>query len=209
MNEVFVYYWLQKLIFLIKLKYLIVGLGNIGVEYAETRHNIGFMVMDELAKEFKLTFKSVQHGAGAELSHKSRAYFLLKPNTYMNLSGKAVAHHLRALKIPLENLLVVTDDLALPFGTVRIRKEGSDGGHNGLKSINESLATTKYPRLRIGIDKNYAPGRQVDYVLSPFSPKEKPYLPEICGHCGQACLAFGFLGVEQTMTLFNKALVNP
>jgi len=188
------------------LKYLIVGLGNIGEEYATTRHNIGFMVLDALAELHSLTFKPVPSALGAELNYKGRKYYLIKPTTYMNLSGKAVQYHLNHLKIPLENLFVLTDDIALPFGTVRIRKEGSDGGHNGLKHINQVLNTNKYPRMRIGIDKNYHPGKQVEYVLSPFSGQEKPFLPSICNHCIDAILSFGFIGIEQTMTLYNKAL---
>lgn len=193
-------------LYLLVLKYLIVGLGNIGDEYADTRHNIGFMVLDALAAEQSLTFKPVPSALGTELNYKGRKYHLIKPTTYMNLSGKAVQYHLQYYKIPLENLLVITDDINLPFGTVRIRKEGADGGHNGLKHINQVLNTNKYARMRVGIDKNYHPGKQVEYVLAPFNKEEKSWLPTVCAHCSEAICAFGFIGIEKTMTLYNKAL---
>jgi len=187
------------------MKYLIVGLGNIGSEYENTRHNIGFMVVDALADGQKFTLD--KNAFLLELRNKGRTYVLIKPTTYMNLSGKAVSFHLKDQKIPLENLLVITDDLALPFGTVRIRKSGSDGGHNGLKSINESLGTNSYPRMRIGIDNKFPQGRQVDYVLSPFSSSEQQDLPQIISHCANACRDFGFFGIDKVMSEYNKNIL--
>jgi PTH1 family peptidyl-tRNA hydrolase len=184
------------------MKYLIVGLGNPGPEYLLTRHNIGFMVADTLADG--KPFQSGRLGDSCQISQKGRTYILLKPNTYMNLSGKAVTHHLQHHKIPIENLMVITDDLALDFGTVRIRKQGSDGGHNGLKSIQELVGHTNYPRMRVGIGSQFSKGRQVDYVLSAFSAEEQKSLPDVLAHCAQAVLQFGFLGIDKVMTDFNK-----
>ncbi len=186
------------------MKYLIAGLGNIGPEYAETRHNIGFMVMDRLAAEADLTFESGRYGNTATLRHKGRQFVMLKPSTYMNLSGKAVRYHMDAQKVPLDRLLVVTDDLALPFGRVRLRGKGSDGGHNGLRSIQEILGTTQYPRLRVGIGSNFPSGTQVGYVLSPFSEAERGDLPQIISFCAKAVLSFGTAGLSRTMNDFNK-----
>ena len=152
------------------MKYLIVGLGNIGAEYAETRHNIGFKVADALAAEAGAVFATGRYGSVAEFRHKGRTFVLLKPSTYMNLSGKAVSYWLKAEKIPQENLLVVVDDIALPFGTIRIRAKGSDGGHNGLKSIAELLGNSDYARLRFGIGGDFPKGFQVDYVLGEWTP---------------------------------------
>jgi peptidyl-tRNA hydrolase, PTH1 family len=185
------------------MKYLIVGLGNIGPEYADTRHNIGFMVMDHLAQKFDARFDSGRHAFVAEFRSKGRSYTLLKPTTYMNLSGKAVSHHLHALKVPLENLLVITDDLALPFGKIRIRAKGSAGGHNGLKSIEETLGSNAYPRLRFGVGDQFPKGRQVDYVLSPFSEDDQAELPLHIEKAADAALAFGMIGLPQTMNKYN------
>jgi PTH1 family peptidyl-tRNA hydrolase len=184
------------------MKYLIVGLGNIGTEYENTRHNIGFMVVDAMADGQKFSLN--KNAFFLEVRNKGRTYVLIKPTTYMNLSGKAVAYHLKDQKIPLENLLIITDDLALPFGMVRIRKSGSDGGHNGLKSINESLGTNAYSRMRVGIDNKFPQGRQVDYVLSPFTSSEQHDLPKIINHCANACWDFGFLGIDKAMSEYNK-----
>ena len=146
------------------MKFLIVGLGNIGSEYAQTRHNIGFKVLDALAGASNLFFKTDRYGDVCELRHKGKIFVLLKPSTYMNLSGNAVRYWMQQEKIPLENVLVITDDLALPYGKLRMRGQGSDGGHNGLKHIQQILQTANYPRLRFGISAEFGKGQQVDYV---------------------------------------------
>ena len=159
------------------MKYLIVGLGNIGAEYADTRHNIGFKVLDCLAEQSNIAFTTGRYGATAELRHKGRTLVLLKPSTYMNLSGKAVRYWMETEKIAPENLLVVVDDIALPFGTLRMRQKGSAGGHNGLKNITELLGTEEYTRIRFGIGGDFARGQQVDYVLGSWSDEERKALP--------------------------------
>ena len=159
------------------MKYLIVGLGNIGAEYADTRHNIGFNVLDALAGASNIAFTTDRYGAVAELRHKGRTLVLLKPSTYMNLSGKAVRYWLDREKIERENLLVVVDDIALPFGTLRMRTRGSAGGHNGLKSICELLGTEDYARIRFGIGGDFARGQQVDYVLGQWTEEGRRLLP--------------------------------
>lgn len=186
------------------MKYLIVGLGNIGSEYADTRHNIGFMVLDQLAKEAGANFSTMKLAAYTEVSHKGRTLCLIKPTTYMNLSGKAVRHWMQELKIPIENVLVVVDDLAIPFGSVRIKPKGSAAGHNGLKSIEGLLGSNEYPRLRFGISDNYPKGRQVDYVLSGFDKDEIPELPALIDKSINMIKAFVTIGIELTMTNFNK-----
>ena len=185
------------------MKYLIAGLGNIGAEYARTRHNIGFKVLDRLAEESGATFVSARYGSVAELRHKGRMFVLLKPSTYMNLSGKAVAYWLRQEKIPQENLLVVVDDIALPFGTIRIRAKGSDGGHNGLKNIAELLGNGNYARLRFGIGGDFPKGFQIDYVLGEWTSEENEKLPEKLETAAAAVLSFGTAGLERTMNAFN------
>ncbi len=185
------------------MKYLIAGLGNIGVEYAQTRHNIGFMVLDALAKEHNLTFDSGRHAFYAVLKHKGRSLYCIKPTTYMNLSGKAVQHWLTAEKIPLENLLVIMDDLAIPFGKLRMRKKGSAAGHNGLKDIEQKLGTNQYCRLRFGIGDDYPRGRQVDYVLGEFFDEEQIELPTLIEKAGQMILSFAAIGADRTMSQFN------
>lgn len=186
-----------------EVKYLIAGLGNIGAEYAETRHNIGFKVLDALAAS-DAVFEPSRYGSVARLKYKGRTLILLKPSTYMNLSGKAVAYWMQHEKIPLGNLMVVTDDLALPYGTMRIRAKGSDGGHNGLKSINSSLGTTEYARMRMGIGSDFPQGTQVDYVLSEWSPEEKAAMPAKLESAGEAIKSFAAIGLERTMNLYNK-----
>jgi peptidyl-tRNA hydrolase, PTH1 family len=186
------------------MKYLLVGLGNIGPEYADTRHNIGFMVLDYLAKKHDAAFDISRHAFVTEIKHKGKSYTLVKPTTYMNLSGKAVAHYLTSLKIPAEQMLVITDDLALPFGKLRMRAKGSAGGHNGLKHIEETLGNNQYPRLRFGVSDNFSKGRQVDYVLSPFSQQEQEQLPALIEQAADMCLSFGTIGLERTMNFFNK-----
>ncbi len=160
------------------MKYLIVGLGNPGEEYANTRHNIGFDVLDAVCASKEGTWETVKHGWKVELSHKGRKMILLKPNTYMNLSGKAVAYWMQQEKIALENVTVVTDDLALPVAKLRLKPKGSDGGHNGLKSINASLNTPNYPRLRFGIGNEFAKGQQVDFVLGKWTNDEQILIDE-------------------------------
>ncbi|MCF0177822.1 MAG: aminoacyl-tRNA hydrolase [Bacteroidales bacterium] len=185
------------------MNYLIAGLGNIGSEYADTRHNMGFMVLDALAGASNISFTTERYGQVATLKVKGRTLTLLKPSTYMNLSGKAVSYWVKKLNIPLENLLVVVDDLALPFGTIRMRKKGSDGGHNGLKHIDFSLATNDYARLRIGIGNGFAPGAQIDFVLGKLIPEEIAQLPELLKTASEAVVAFSTEGVERAMNRYN------
>lgn len=184
-------------------KFLIVGLGNIGAEYVNTRHNIGFKVVDFLAKKEGISFETVKLGALAEYKIKGRTIFLLKPNTFMNLSGKAVKYWMEKENIPLENILVITDDLNLSFGTIRIRKKGSDGGHNGLKNINLMLNTTEYARFRFGISDEFKKGKQIDYVLGEWDETEKAALPERLELSSEIIKSFGTAGLENTMTSFN------
>lgn len=186
------------------MKFLICGLGNPGPEYDHTRHNIGFSVLDELAGSNQCTFDSVRHGWMASFKLKGRNVILLKPNTYMNLSGKAIQYWMQAEKIPLENILVVTDDLALPFGILRMRAKGSDGGHNGLKSIQECLGTTNYARLRFGIGSEFAKGQQVNYVLNRWSNDEDKLLPERLNQCCEFIKSFATIGPTLTMSQFNN-----
>lgn len=186
------------------MKYLITGLGNIGSEYSNTRHNVGFMVLDALAKASNITFADARYGFVAQLKHKGRIFVLLKPSTYMNLSGKAVNYWLQKENIPLENLLVVVDDIALPLGAIRLRPKGSDGGHNGLKNINDVLGTQDYARLRFGIGNGFSRGRQVDYVLGEWTDEELKVLPERLTLAGEAVLAFGTIGIERSMNLYNS-----
>lgn len=188
--------------------FLIVGLGNIGNEYKETRHNIGFMIVDALANLLSTAFKSDKNAYSAQAIYKGRKLFIIKPTTYMNLSGKAVHYHLLQNQIPLENLLVITDDLALPFGTLRLKPKGSDGGHNGLKNIQDLLQTTNYPRLRVGIGSEFNKGKQVDYVLGKFNDNEQKELPKILDAGTQAILSFVFHGINSTMNLFNKSFLD-
>ena len=185
-------------------KYLIAGLGNIGAEYAETRHNVGFAVLDALAGASNAVFAPSRYGAVAEVKVKGRTLVLLKPATYMNLSGKAVSYWLQKERVPLENLFVVVDDIALPFGAIRIRARGSDGGHNGLKSINAVLGTTDYGRLRFGIGGDFPKGFQSDYVLGEWTPEEKAELPQRLAAAGDAVKSFAAVGLERTMNLYNK-----
>jgi PTH1 family peptidyl-tRNA hydrolase len=184
-------------------KFLIAGLGNPGGEYANTRHNIGFRILDFLAEKESLRFETAKLGAVCEYKHKGRTLFLLKPNTYMNLSGKAIRYWLDKENISLENLLVITDDLNLPFGTIRIKPKGSDGGHNGLKSIQEALGTTDYPRFRFGISDAFKRGHQVNYVLGEWSDEERTTLNERLPVAVDAIRSFAGAGLENTMTGFN------
>ena len=184
--------------------YLVAGLGNIGDEYAGTRHNIGFMVLDAWAQASNAVFKTGRYGATTEVSFKGRKFVLLKPSTYMNLSGKAVNYYLQTLKIPRENLMVVVDDLALPFGTIRMRKKGSAGGHNGLKNIDLCLASEDYARLRIGIGNGFSRGGQIDYVLGELLLEEKRALPEVLERAISAVKSAATEGIDRAMTQYNK-----
>ena len=186
------------------MKYLIVGLGNIGPEYQDTRHNIGFKVLDAFAEASNAVFAVERYGALASARVKGRALLLLKPSTYMNLSGKAVSYWMQREKIGLENLLVVVDDLALPFGTIRMRAKGSDGGHNGLKNINELLGTQAYARVRVGIGNEFPCGGQIDYVLGRWTEAEERGLPAITEHCVKMIESFALVGAERTMNSFNN-----
>lgn len=185
------------------MKFLIVGLGNMGADYDNTRHNIGFDVVDHLAKEFDVSFKHEQLGDVAEFKHKGRIFILLKPSTFMNLSGKAVRYWLQKKKVNKENLLVILDDLNLPFGTQRLRGKGSDGGHNGLKNIDQLNGGNNYARLRIGIGNNFNKGRQVNYVLGKWSVEEEKDLSVIIQSAADAVKSFGTIGLARTMNTFN------
>ena len=185
------------------MNFLIAGLGNIGVEYANTRHNIGFMVLDALVKDSGTSFISGRYGSTAEISYRGNKLVLLKPSTYMNLSGKAVNYWMQELKIKPENLLVVVDDLALPFGTLRMRKQGSDGGHNGLKNITQMLGNNSYARLRVGIGDAFAKGHQVDYVLGKWKSEEEKELPFILDRAADAIKAYSFMGPDRAMNICN------
>lgn len=185
------------------MKFLIVGLGNIGSEYMDTRHNIGFNVLDALAGASNLFFKTERYGDVCELKHKGKTFLLLKPSTFMNLSGNAVRYWMQQEKIPLERVLIITDDLALPFGKLRLRGQGSDGGHNGLKHINEVLQTTQYARLRFGISAEFSKGHQVDYVLGKWSAEEHKALHEHIDRATKAIYSFGLIGLARTMNEFN------
>jgi PTH1 family peptidyl-tRNA hydrolase len=186
------------------MKYLIVGLGNIGPEYADTRHNIGFMVLDEMAKQENAKFYNMRLAYYTEVSHKGRAIYLIKPTTYMNLSGKALNHWTKELKIPIDNVLVIVDDIALPFGTLRLKPKGSAAGHNGLKNIEQILGHNNYARLRFGVGDNFPRGRQVDYVLSGFDEDEVPALPALVDRSIEMIKSFVTTGAELTMTRYNK-----
>ncbi|MEJ7646708.1 MAG: aminoacyl-tRNA hydrolase [Chryseolinea sp.] len=185
------------------MKYLIAGLGNIGAEYELTRHNAGFLVLDQLADQHKMDFTTERLSAHAEIKYKGRALHLIKPTTFMNLSGKAVSYWLQELKIPKQNLLVVVDEIALPFGSLRLRPKGSSAGHNGLKNIEEVLQGQDYPRLRFGVGDHFPKGRQVEYVLSNFSKEEFKQLPDVMIKATQMILGFCTVGIEKTMSEFN------
>lgn len=185
------------------MKYLIAGLGNIGSEYKDTRHNIGFNVLDAFAKASNAVFEDMRYGAVAEMKLKGRSVLLLKPNTYMNLSGKAVSYWMQREKVALEDLLVIVDDLALPFGTLRLRGKGSDGGHNGLKNIQAMLGTSDYARLRFGIGNEFAKGEQIDYVLGKWASEESGKMPVLLKRCEEIITGFLLMGVAKTMTTFN------
>lgn len=186
------------------MKYLIVGLGNIGREYEYTRHNIGFRVLDALAKASNIVFADRRYGFVAEMKVKGRTLILLKPSTYMNLSGNAVRYWMNQEKVPVENVLVVVDDLALPFGSLRLKGKGSDAGHNGLKHIQSILSTQEYARSRFGIGNDFPRGGQVDYVLEDFSDEEEKELPAKLETCGEIIKSFCLAGIQNTMNQYNN-----
>lgn len=187
------------------MKYLIVGLGNIGEEYQNTRHNIGFKILDALAGASNVVFDvNKRYGAVAEYKFKGRTFLLLKPSTYMNLSGNAVRYWMQKEKIDLENVLIIVDDIALPFGALRMRGKGGDAGHNGLKHINEILGTNTYARVRFGIGNEFNKGHQVNYVLGEWSEEEEKLLPERIDKVIQIVKSFGTIGLGRTMNQFNN-----
>lgn len=185
------------------MKFLLVGLGNPGLEYENTRHNIGFSVLDALAQKYESTFSLDRAAFLTRVSFRGKTMVMIKPTTFMNLSGKAVNYWLQKEQIPLERLLVITDDLALPFGTIRLKGSGSDGGHNGLKDIQETLQTTSYARLRFGIGSGFPKGRQSDYVLGPWSLEEQQTLTERIAVAQETVLAFCAQGLQQAMNQWN------
>jgi len=187
------------------MKYLIVGLGNIGEEYKDTRHNIGFTILDALATAFKTTFTDKRYGAICKARYKGRDLILLKPSTFMNLSGNAVSYWVKKERILLENMLIIVDDIALPLGSIRLRPKGSDGGHNGLAHISNILGTNEYPRIRIGIGNSFRKGTQIDFVLGTWGPEEKKQMKEKITIVIEMIKSFVFAGLELTMTSFNKA----
>lgn len=186
------------------MKFLIAGLGNIGSEYAATRHNIGFMILDAFAEASNFSFKTDRLASVAHAKHKGRILVFIKPTTYMNLSGKAVNYWLQQEKISIENLLVITDDIALPLGTIRIRAKGGDGGHNGLKSINETLGTQEYTRVRFGIGNDFPKGGQSDYVLGEWTQEEKKILPPRIDQSIEIIKSFASIGLHNTMNQYNN-----
>ena len=191
------------------MNYLIVGLGNIGAEYARTRHNMGFMVLDAWAQASNAVFSSDRYGSVTEISFKGRTFTLLKPSTYMNLSGNAVRYWVNKMKLPLENVLVICDDLNLPFGKIRMRKNGSAGGHNGLKNIEELLGTQNYCRIRIGIGNDFSRGEQVDFVVGELSDNELQEVAMISDKVVAAIKDFATIGPDRAMNIANKKAENP
>ncbi|WP_350292548.1 aminoacyl-tRNA hydrolase [uncultured Croceitalea sp.] len=184
-------------------KFLVVGLGNIGDKYENTRHNIGFKILDALAESENFIFEDAKLAAIATFKHKGRSVLCIKPSTYMNLSGKAIRYWMDKEKIPLENILVITDDINLPFGTIRAKTKGSDGGHNGLKDTQNMLQTTKYNRFRFGVGADFGKGKQVDYVLGEWNEEERKALPERYKKSCELIRSFVFAGVQNTMNQFN------
>ena len=184
-------------------KFLIVGLGNIGLEYENTRHNIGFKILDEIAQQETIGFSDEKLGALASFKYKGRSLLCLKPSTFMNLSGKAVRYWMEKEGIPLENILIITDDINLPFGTIRLKAKGSDGGHNGLKSVQQLVQSTKYHRFRFGVGSDFGKGRQVDYVLGKWNEEEESLLQERLQKSSELIRSFVFAGPNNTMNQFN------
>jgi peptidyl-tRNA hydrolase, PTH1 family len=186
------------------MKYLIVGLGNIGEEYIDTRHNIGFTILDAFAEASGAHFSDRRYGYLCETKYKGRTFVLLKPSTYMNLSGNAVSYWLKKEKIPVENLLVIVDDIALPLGNIKMKPKGGDGGHNGLSHINTVLSTSDYSRIRVGIGNGFRKGAQVNYVLGKWNSEEKKLIEERIAIVIEMIRSFGTMGTELTMTAFNR-----
>ncbi len=186
------------------MKFLIVGLGNPGAEYAETRHNVGFKVLDTLASVSNAVFTPGRYGDTCTVRHRGHQLVLMKPQTFMNLSGKAVRYWMQAEKVPIGNVLVVVDDIALPFGRLRIRARGSDGGHNGLHDIIWTLEADDFPRMRFGVGGDFPRGMQVDYVLGRWSNEEQAALPERLETAVEAIRSFAAVGIERTMSAFNS-----
>jgi peptidyl-tRNA hydrolase, PTH1 family len=187
------------------MKYLIVGLGNIGEGYKDTRHNIGFTILDAMALASNISFTDKRYGSVSRLKYKGRDIILLKPSTFMNLSGNAVDFWLKKENVTVENMLVIVDDLALPLGSIRMRPKGSDGGHNGLAHITSVLGTTEYPRIRFGIGNSFRKGAQIDFVLGKWNSEEKKFIDERASIVIEMIKSFAFAGLEITMTSFNKA----
>ncbi|MEM1336929.1 MAG: aminoacyl-tRNA hydrolase [Bacteroidota bacterium] len=184
-------------------KFLVVGLGNIGEKYTHTRHNVGFKVLEQLSLEESFVFEDAKLGAIGSFKHKGRSVLCLKPSTYMNLSGKAVNYWIQKEQIPVENILIITDDINLPFGSLRLKAKGSDGGHNGLKDIQRVLNTTSYHRFRFGVGSDFLKGRQIDYVLGKWNPEEEGALPERMKRSTALIRSFVFAGAKNTMNQFN------
>ena len=192
--------------------YLVVGLGNIGAEYAATRHNIGFMILDAWAQASNVVFEPGRYGDMAVVRDKGREFYLLKPSTYMNLSGNAVRYWLQKLGLPQERLMVICDDINLPFGTIRLRRSGSDGGHNGLKHIAGQLESQDWARLRLGVGHEFAEGQQIDFVLGEFSPEQRAEIPALAKKIVAGLRTWAFVGIDQAMSQVNsrpKAPDNP
>lgn len=187
-----------------EMKYLIVGLGNIGEKYMHTRHNIGFDVVDYLAKQKDTHFESARLAAKAEIKYRGRKLILIKPTTFMNLSGKAVRYWMQKENVPIKNLIIVVDDIALPVGKVRIKTKGGAGGHNGLSDIEQQLGTAAYNRMRIGIGKEFSTGHQVDFVLGKWDNDEQKIIAEKLSKINEAILSFAGIGIERTMNFFNE-----
>tara|TARA_B100001057_G_scaffold480035_1_gene552414 strand:- start:186 stop:749 length:564 start_codon:yes stop_codon:yes gene_type:complete len=186
------------------MKFLIVGLGNPGVRYKNTRHNIGFKALDYVSKQANAFFYSARYGELSSFKYKGKSILLLKPNTYMNLSGNAVNYWVKKENIPLPNLLIIADDINLPIGVLRMKKKGSDGGHNGLKNIQKLLLSSSFPRLRIGVGNEFSKGKQVDYVLGDWSKEEEEILEEKTVKIKEMILSFCFAGIENTMNKYNN-----
>jgi len=189
------------------MKFLIFGLGNIGIEYSKTRHNIGFLVLDAYSQASNISFTPQRYGDVAEHRFKGNQIVLIKPSTYMNLSGKAVRYWMQKLNVEIENVLIICDDINLPMGKIRIRKQGSDGGHNGLKNITEILGHSNFYRVRYGIGKEFATGEQADYVLGKWTTEEIEVLPKIIPVGEQIIKTFVTMGIEKTMNQFNNLKV--
>jgi len=186
------------------MKYLIVGLGNIGEEYKNTRHNIGFRVLDALAGVSNISFSDRRYGSVAEMKYAGRSFVLLKPSTYMNLSGRAVNYWMQKESVPIERVLIIVDDIALPLGVIRLRAKGSDAGHNGLKNINQVLGRQDYARLRFGIGDDFHKGQQINYVLGEWTLEEEELVNQRVDVCLDAIKAFGTIGIQRAMNEYNN-----